>query len=336
MDVTVYNDRDATLSAIEMEPVGIVGYGSQGRAQALNLRDSGIDVVVGNRDDDFAAVAREDGFEVRTIEEAAAAASIILLLVPDEAQPQIFDDAVRPGLAPGDMLVFAHGFAVRFGLITPPGDVDVALLAPRMPGAYVRRRYRAGAGVPAYVDVDRDATGRAWPRLLALARGIGATRAGAWAVSLRDETDLDLFSEHFTFPLIFRALEIAFEELVAAGYPAEVAIMELHGSGELGEVLAEAGRIGLYEMLERRASPAGRFGVLRHRETVLDEQAARRRARVALERIRDASFARELVGEGESGHVELGRLTQLARDLPLSRAESAFRSLQRLDNDAED
>lgn len=327
MTPKVYRDRDASLSHIESDRVAVVGYGSQGRAQALNLRDSGVDVIVGNREDDFSAAARSDGFDVSSISDAAAQARIVLLLVPDELQARIFDRAVIPGLEPGDMIVFAHGFALRYKLVEAPDDIDVALLAPRMPGAYLRRRYLAGQGVPAYVDVVNDVTGLAWQRLLALAKGIGATRAGALRVSFRDETELDLFSEHFTFPLIFRALEIAFEELVAAGYPPEVAIMELHGSGELGAVLQEAGRLGLYEMLERRASPAGRYGVLRHREAALDEQATRRQARQALERIRDGSFARQLVSDGNAGYPELARLTELAQRLPMSRAELAFKSL---------
>ncbi len=332
MSVRVFRDADASLAHIEGEPVSIIGYGSQGRAQALNLRDSGVDLIIGNREDDFAAAARDDGFEVLSMADAATRARIVLFLVPDEIQAQVFEQAIHPGLEPGNMIVFAHGFALRYGLIDAPEDIDVALLAPRMPGAYLRQRYIAGKGVPAYVDVASDVTGLAWQRLLALAKGIGATRAGTLAVSFRDETELDLFSEHFTFPLIFRALEIAFEELVAAGYPPEVAIMELHGSGELGEVLEEAGRVGLYEMLERRASPAGRYGVLRHREAALDEQTTRQRARKALERIRNGSFARELVSDGGAGYPELGRLTELARHLPLSRAELAFNSLFHLDD----
>ncbi len=327
MSLRVFRDSDASLSDLGDRPVAILGYGSQGRAQALNLRDSCVDVVVGNREDGFAETARGDGFEVVPIAEAAARGRVVQLLVPDEIQASLFEAAIRPGLEPGDMIVFAHGFALRYELIDLPGGIDVGLLAPRMPGAYLRQRFVAGQGVPAYIDVAADATGRAWRRLLALARGIGATRAGALAVSFRDETELDLFSEHFTFPLIFRALEIAFEELVAAGYPPEVAIMELHGSGELGEVLGEAARVGLYAMLERRASPAGRYGVLRHRETALDEEASRSRARQALERIRDGSFARELIDDGAAGHPELGRLTECARQLPLSRAEVALRTV---------
>ncbi len=327
MTVRVLRDADASLSDIAGERVAVIGYGIQGRAQSLNLRDSGVNVVVGNRRDDYAARARADGFDVLPITEAATAGRIVVLLIPDEAQPDVFPAAIGPHLEEGDGLVLAHGFSIRYGFLDMPPNVDLMLLAPRMPGKYVRERYLAGSGVPAYVDVAHDASGRAWKRVLALAKAIGATRAGVLAVSFEHETELDLFSEHFTFPLVFRALELAFEELVAAGYHTEVAVMELHGSGELGQVLEEAGRIGLYRMLERRASPAGRYGVLRHRHTVLDPEATRQLAQRTLARIRDGSFARELVEDHRAGHPELDRMTQESRELPLTYAEAAFRKL---------
>lgn len=323
----VYRDDEADLKEIANERIAIIGYGIQGRAQALNLRDSGLKVSVGNRDDEYADRARQDGFEVLDIEAATSRATIVVFLVPDEAQPEVFVQQIREGLSAHSALVVAHGFSLRYKLLDLPADIDVMLLAPRLPGRYVRDRFLMGSGVPAYVDVVQNATGRAWQRLLALASGIGATRAGAIAVGVDDETELDLFSEHFTFPLIFRALEIAFEELVAAGYPPEAAVMDLHGSGELGQILIRAAEVGLYTMLQTDGSPACRYGVLTHREAVLDESGVRRDAQRIIGRIRDGSFARELVEDQGAGHPKLTTLTDASHALPLGGGERRLRSL---------
>lgn len=327
--VRAFYDADADLRDLEGQRVGVIGYGIQGRAQALNLRDSGVDVVVGNREDGYADRARDDGFRVESPAAAAAAADLVTLLIPDEAQPEVFREAIAPGLEAGDAVVFAHGFAVRFDLLDIPPDVDVLLLAPRLPGQYVRERYLAGSGVPAYVDVDRDATGDGWARLLALAKGVGATRAAALTVSFREETELDLFSEQFTLPLIFRILELAFEELVSRGYPREAVIMELHGSGELGQVLVEAARVGLYRMLEADGSPACRYGVLTRRPEIVDPGEIRELARGTLERIRDGSFARELLDEQSRGHPRLESMTSESQETEFAEAEASLRDLLR-------
>jgi ketol-acid reductoisomerase len=325
----VYRDDDADLSALANERLAVIGYGIQGRAQALNLRDSGLAVRIGNREDDYATRARQDGFEVLDIGTAAARSTVVLLLVPDEAQPDVFARHVRPRLAPGSAVVVAHGFSLRYGLIDVPDHADVLLLAPRLPGRYVRDRFLAGSGVPAYVDVAHDATGRAWPRLLALARGIGATRAGALALGVNEETELDLFSEQFTLPLIFRVLEIAYDELAAAGYSREAAVMDLHGSGELGQVLVRAAAVGLYRMLQEDGSPACRYGVLSSREHIADEGHLRLEARRVIERIRDGSFARELMEDQRAGHQGLNQLTDASHALPLGEAERSLRGLLR-------
>lgn len=323
----VYRDGDADPGAIAGERIAVIGYGIQGRAQALCLRDSGLDVRVGSRNDEYAARARADGFAVFAIADAAAAADIVLLLVPDEAQPEVFAREVRPHLPSRGALVVAHGFALRYRLLDPPPQIDVMLLAPRMPGRCLRERFLAGAGTPAYVDVVQDATGRAWPRLIALARAIGATRAGAIAVDYRDETDLDLFSEQFTLPLIFRALEVACDELVAAGYPPEIAVMELHGSGELGQVLSRAAEVGLYAMLAADGSPACRYGVLTRRERVLAADGLAQTARQTIAQIRDGSFARELVADQRAGHARLAALTDASQRVTIGKAEEKLREL---------
>lgn len=334
-DVTrVFHDQDVPADALAGETVAVLGYGIQGQAQALNLRDSGVEVVVGNRDDDYRRRVREDGFEVLELGEAARRGTIVLFLLPDETQPDVYGESVESYLQDGDALVFAHGFAVHYGLIRPPDGVDLMLLAPRMPGRYLRRRYLDGWGVPAFVAVERDASGRALERLLGLAGALGITRCAAIEASFAEETELDHFSEHVTYPLIFRALEMAFEELVAAGYPPEVALMELHGSGELGEVLGAAAEEGLYGMLESHASPACQVGIAHHwRQALGAGDEARGRMARALASIRSGRFARHLLAERAAGYPELRRW-QRQRSEALRVAESSLRRWLRGPRDA--
>jgi ketol-acid reductoisomerase len=325
----VFHDEDVDPAALRGETIAVIGYGIQGRAQALNLRDSGLPVVVGNRQDQYRTQAEADGFDVFAIPEAVERSSIILFLLPDEVQPHVFRDEIRGRVRSGHALVFAHGFAIRYRLIEPPDTIDLMLLAPRLPGQYVRARFAAGWGVPAFVAVERDATGRAWPRLLGVARAIGVTRAAAIESSFAEETELDHFSEHFLYPLVFAALETAFEALVDAGYAPEVAVMELHGSGELGQVLLAAGQEGLYEMIRSHASPACQVGIAHHWESALgDRPAVRDRIATVLRAIRDGSFARHLVDEQRNSYREL-RSWQQQRSASLVEAEQSLRRMLR-------
>jgi ketol-acid reductoisomerase len=332
----VFHDEDADATALADETIAVIGYGIQGRAQALNLRDAGVKVVVGNRADRYRAQAQQDGFDVHDIPEAVGRGTIILFLVPDEVQPDIFRDELRPRLAPGHALVFAHGFAVRYSLVEVPSGVDIMLLAPRLPGHYVRGRFVDGSGVPAFVAVERDATGRAWARLLGLARGIGATRAAAIESSFAEETELDHFSEHFLYPLVFAALETAFEALVELGYAPEVALMELHGSGELGQVLTAASSEGLYAMIRSHASPACQVGIAHHWEGALgDREAVRARIRHTIDAIRDGRFARHLLDQQRQAYPELETWRQ-ERPVALGEAERSLRRLLRTPESAGD
>jgi ketol-acid reductoisomerase len=326
--VRVYYDQDADLNDLAGETIAVLGYGIQGRAQALNFRDSGLSLVVGNRQDAYREQAREDGFEALSLTEAAERGDVILVLVPDEAQGQVYEEAIRPGLAAGKALGFAHGFAIRYGIIQPPQDVDLLLLAPRLPGKYLRQRYLAGSGVPVYVDVGRDATGRAKRRLLALAKALGATRVGALEVSFAHETELDHFSEHFVYPLIVTAIQVAYESLVEEGYEPEAALMELHGSGELGEVLLEAGRVGLHKMIDTLASPACQFGIYSYAPRLLPDE-MRRAIKDVIREIKDGSFARNLIAEQKRGYPDLKSFKRAARDHPLTATEARLRQLIR-------
>ena len=191
----VYYDSDASLDYLKGKTVAILGYGSQGHAHALNLRDSGIDVVIGLRPGKSAEKAKADGFEVLTPEEAAKRADVIMFLLPDPVQKKVYEEAVKPNLEPGKALAFAHGFNIHFNQIVPPEDVDVFMVAPKGPGHLVRWTYLEGAGVPALVAVHQDATGKAFDIALAYAKGIGATRAGVIETTFKEETETDLFGE---------------------------------------------------------------------------------------------------------------------------------------------
>jgi ketol-acid reductoisomerase len=323
----VFYDRDADQTALAHETVAVLGYGIQGRAQALTLRDSSVNVIVGNRRDEYRDRADADGIAVFDISDAVQRATIVLLLLPDETQAAVFDRDMRQGLTPGKAVVFAHGLAIRYRLIVPPDDVDCMLLAPRLPGHYLRERFLAGWGVPAFVSVAHDATGGAWKRVLALAHALGITRCGAMEVSFADETELDHFSEHFTYPLIFHALEIAFDVLVEAGYPPEAALMELHGSGELGSVLQAASREGLYGMIASHASPACQVGIANHWASSTGPVAdVRRRAEAVLDAIRDGRFVQHLGAEQSRGYPEL-RAWRAARSSTLEQTEQQLRTI---------
>ena len=190
--VKVFYDADADLDTLAGQTVAVLGYGIQGRAQAQNLRDSGIGVIVGNQADACREQAVQEGFATYDIADASERGDILLLLIPDEVQADVYRRDLLPHLREGKALVFAHGFAIRYGLIDPPAGIDVLLVSPRMPGSYVRERFVAGSGVPAFVDVHVDASGRAWRRALALARAAGFTRPGVLHISFAEETELDI------------------------------------------------------------------------------------------------------------------------------------------------
>ena len=194
---TVYYDSDADLSMLAGRTVAIIGYGNQGQAQAMNLRDSGVRVIVGGIPDETLKRAKADGFETMSTAEAAKRGDIICLLIPDELQQQVYRDEILPHLTAGKALDFAHGYNVHYGFIAAPKGVDVIMVAPRMIGVGVRSAYVAGKGVPAFVAVQQDGSGEAWRKTLAFARAIGSTRSGAIESTFAEETELDHFSEHF-------------------------------------------------------------------------------------------------------------------------------------------
>jgi ketol-acid reductoisomerase len=326
--VKVFHDDDADLQFLSDQTVAVIGFGIQGRAQAHNLRDSGVSVIVGNRADEFRERSVAEGFQTYDIAEAARRGDVLLLLIPDEIQADVYERDLLRHLKPGKALVFAHGFAIRYALISPPDDVDVMLVSPRMPGGYVRDRFVAGRGVPAFVDVKTDASGKAWPRALALAKALGFTRPGVIRITFAEETELDHFAEHYLYPLIIGAIEVSYRMLVEKGYTPEATIMELYGSGEVGEVLRATAKVGLYNMLDRNASPACQYGIYTHKEGLITEE-NRRQIQTIIDVIKNGGFARELIADQQDGHRRLKQLVEAAHRSDLVRVETVVRDLMK-------
>jgi ketol-acid reductoisomerase len=329
--VKVYYDADADLNNLAGETVAILGYGIQGRAQAHNMRDSGVMPIIGNRDDEFRQQAEADGFQTFDIADAVKQADVILMLIPDEVQADVYRAQIEAHLKPGSALVFAHGFAIRFGQITPPDTVDTLLVSPRMPGGYVRQFFLEGSGVPAFVDVHHDATGRGWQRALALGKAVGLTRPGMMGISFAEETELDLFAEHYIYPLVIGALELAYDVLLNKGFTPEAAVMELYGSRELGEVFVTAAKVGLHQMVKQNASPACQYGIYSYEPRLFDHS-DRQQIENIIEEIRNGNFARELIDDQKAGHPRLKQMTTEARQRPIVEMEARVRELMKFKN----
>jgi ketol-acid reductoisomerase len=315
----VYHDEDGDLGLLEGKRIAVVGYGNQGRAQALNLRDSGLEVLIGNREDEYAELAREDGFQALSIRDAAGSADILLLLIPDEVMPQVFRDEIEPHLGEEDILVFASGYNIAFGFIQPPPSVDVVLLAPRMIGAGVRDLYLAGDGFPSFFAMAQDNSGRAKEMVLALAKGIGSTRAGVVEVTFAQEAELDLFTEQCFGPAFGHVLTTAVNLLIDEGYPPEAVLLELYMSGELSYTLGKIAEMGLVDqtVLHSRTSQYGSMS--RGMRFLLPE--LRTKMEQGLDEIRSGEFAEEWAAEQEAGCSTLEALQEAARSLPLRQSE---------------
>jgi ketol-acid reductoisomerase len=297
--MTIYYDKDADISLVRGSKVAIVGYGSQGHAHALNLRDSGVAVRVGlpptSGSIDRATSA---GLEVSAVPEVVSWADIVVMLAPDTVQPEIYDEAIAPHLRPGKLLLFAHGFNVRFGTIVPRLDLDVAMIAPKGPGHRVRETFLAGDGVPALLAVHRDASGVALALALSYASALGATRAGVLETTFAEETETDLFGEQAVLCGGVSALvQAGFDTLVGAGYQPEVAYFEcLH---ELKLIVDLMYRGGLNYM-RYSVSDTAEYGDYVSGPRIVDSRVRQTMSKV-LEEIRDGTFARRWIAESRSG-----------------------------------
>jgi ketol-acid reductoisomerase len=319
----VCHDQDADLSVLQGRRIAVIGYGNQGRAQALNLRDSGLKVVVGNRDDGYAERAREDGFVLLSIARATAEADVLMLLIPDEVASAVFEEEIAPRLREGQVLVFASGYNIAFGLIAPPPFVDVVLVAPRMIGAGVRDLYLSGSGFPSFFGVAQDHSGRAREIALALTKGIGSTRAGAVEVTFSQEAELDLFTEQCFGPAFGHVLMTAVDLLLEEGYPPEAVLLELYMSGELSYTLGKIAELGMVEQ-SRLHSRTSQYGSMSRGIRFIFPE-IRARMREGLEEIRSGTFAQEWAAEQEAGCPTLDMLREAASSLPVRQLERELR-----------
>lgn len=294
-----FTQDDVNKSALKDQIVAIIGYGSQGHAHAQNLRDSGYDVIVGAREGGKAwAQAEEDGFDVSSCADAAKKAQLIAILTPDMAQQDLFNDHIKPGLERGDAVLFAHGFSVHYGRITPPKGVDVLLVAPKGPGKLVRREFEMGRGVPCLLAVYQDETGNAFDRGLAYADGLGGTQGGVIETTFKEETETDLFGEQAVLcGGVSELITQGFETLVEAGYQPEVAYFEcLHEMKLIVDLLHEGGLRKMYEFVSETA----KYGDFVSGPRVINEE-TRTRMKEVLTDIQNGNFAREWVLENQAG-----------------------------------
>ena len=324
MTAKMYYDNDADPAALAGQTVAIIGYGSQGHAHALNLHESGVDVVVGlAAGSKSRAHAEEAGLRVLDTADAVRAADVIMIAVPDTAQKAVYDADIEPNLRQGQLLLFAHGFNLRYGRISPPATVDVGMVAPKGPGHLVRSVYQAGGGVPALFAVEQDASGTGRARVLAYARALGNTRAGVLETTFKEETETDLFGEQAVLCGGTAALvKMAFETLVEAGYQPELAYFEtMH---ELKLIVDLMYRGGL-NFMRFSVSDTAEFGDYVSGPRLIDET-VRERMRAVLGEIQDGTFADRWIEENDTGRHEFERLRAADRDHQVEQVGARLRA----------
>ena len=321
----LFYEKDADPALIAGRKVAILGYGSQGHAHALNLRDSGVDVRVGLREGSASkAKAEAEGLRVLPTDRAVAEADVVMVLLPDTDQRDVFEAAIGPNLQAGDALLFAHGFNIRFGQIKPPDSVDVAMVAPKGPGHLVRRTYTEGGGVPSLVAVEQDATGKARQLALSYAHAIGATRAGVLETTFAEETETDLFGEQVVLCGGLTSLVInGYETLVAAGYQPESAYFEcLHELKLIVDLMYEGGIAGMRFSI----SDTAEYGDLTRGPRVINP-AVRAEMEKILDEIRSGKFAEEWVAEHRAGRPRFNQLRQAGREHPIEKVGAELRAM---------
>jgi len=321
----IYYDGDADLGLLQGKRIAVLGYGSQGHAQAQNLRDSGLDVVVGLRPGSTSwQQAEKDGLAVLPTAEACAQASIIQVLVPDDVQPRVYREAIAPHLSEGKALMFSHGFNIHYKQIVPPANVDVFMVAPKGPGHLVRRVFQEGRGVPALVAVHQDYTGQAKALALAYAKGIGATRAGVIETTFKEETETDLFGEQAVLCGGVTALiKAGFETLVEAGYQPEIAYFEcLHELKLIVDLIYEGG----FSWMRYSISDTAQYGDLTRGPRIIDAH-VRAEMRRLLEEIQTGAFAREWILENQANRPVFNALNEREKEHLLEQVGQKLRSM---------
>jgi ketol-acid reductoisomerase len=321
----VYYDKDADNSLIAGRKVAIMGYGSQGHAHALNLRDSGVDVRVGLREGSSSkAKAEAAGLRVLSTADAAAEADLIMILLPDTEQARVYENDIKPHLSSGDALFFAHGFNIRFGRISPPAGVDVAMVAPKGPGHLVRRTYTEGGGVPSLIAVSQDASGKARDLALSYAWANGGTRAGVLETTFEEETETDLFGEQVVLCGGLTALvQAGFETLVEAGYQPESAYFEcLHELKLIVDLIYEGG----IAVMRYSISDTAEYGDVSRGPRIVND-AVRAEMKAILGEIQSGAFADEWIAESESGRARFNQLREEGRQHPIEKVGAELRAM---------
>ncbi|HEY8875331.1 MAG TPA: ketol-acid reductoisomerase [Desulfosporosinus sp.] len=321
----MYYDVDANLELLKGKVIAVMGYGSQGHSQSQNLKDSGLNVIIGLRPTSARVKrAQEAGFEVMTVSEAAAKADIIQILLPDETQAKIYHDEIEKYVTAGKILVFSHGFNIHYGQIVPPKDVDVIMIAPKSPGHLVRRTYTEGAGVPALIAVHQDASGKAKELALAYAKGIGSTKAGVLETTFGEETETDLFGEQAV--LCGGASELVkagFDTLVEAGYQPEIAYFEcLHELKLIVDLMYEGG-IG---WMRYSVSDTAQYGDMTIGKRIINQE-TRKEMKKVLEEIQDGRFAKAWLLESQANRPAFNAMTRIEENHPIEKVGEKLRGM---------
>jgi len=321
----LYYDDAADLGVIQSRQVAVLGYGSQGHAHALSLRDSGVDVRVGLPGGSKSrTAAEEEGLRVLTPFEACEEADLIMILAPDPVQRRLYAEAVEPNLIDGDAIFFGHGFNIRYGLIKPPPGVDVCMVAPKGPGHLVRRQFSEGKGVPVLVAVEQDSTGKAWDLALSYAKGIGGTRAGAIKTTFTEETETDLFGEQAVLcGGVSELIKAGFDTLVDAGYQPEIAYFEcMHEMKLIVDLMYEGGLSKMWWSVSDTAEYGGYVSGPR-----IVPEATRAEMRRILTEVRDGSFAQRWIDEYDSGSPNFTAMREAERQRQIEQTGAALRPM---------
>src|ERR671920_674773 len=320
----MYYDDDADLGLLDGKTVAIIGFGSQGHAHALNLRDSGVSVVVGLREGSSSAdAARQAGLDVLPVAEAASRGDLVMILVPDELHHDVYENEVRDGVAEGNTLLFGHGFSVHYGEVEPPPGVDVRLVAPKGPGHLVRRQYTEGSGVPCLIAIAEDASGQAKDVALAYAKGIGGTRGGVIETTFKDETETDLFGEQAVLcGGVSELVKAGYDTLVDAGYDPKLAYFEcLHELKLIVDLMYEKGITGMRHSISNTAE----YGDLTRGKQIITAE-TRQAMKNVLGQIQDGTFAREWIAENRAGQENFLRMRAEQADTKVEHVGKELRS----------
>ena len=325
MPARIYYDQDADLGLLRGKKIAVIGYGSQGHAHALNLKDSGQDVVVGlYKGSKSWAKAEKDGVRVATVPEAAQMADVIMILLPDQSQRQVYEESIKGGLAKGKTLMFAHGFNIHFNQVVPPPDVDVSMIAPKAPGHVMRDLFTQGPGVPALLAVQQDVSGKAKDVALAYARGVGCTRAGVIETTFKEETETDLFGEQTVLcGGVSHLIKAAFETLVKAGYQPEVAYFEcMHELKLIVDLFYQGG----LAYMRYSVSDTAEYGDYTRGPRVISE-ATRAEMRKILAEVQSGQFAREWVLENQANRAQFLAMRKRDAEHPIEEVGKRLRSM---------